>query len=208
MKQTSRITFIAFVLLFSYLLAACGQALPAATTENQGSSAAQAVEFAGKVEAIKDNQWTINGQVVQVSAELAKESKFQVGDEVKVSAIVNADGTVLAERLSAFGVASASETLEPTETVEPTVTVEPTTTIEPTATVEPTATIEPTPTNDNSNGNGNDNSNDDNGNNNGNGNDNSNDDNSNDDNGNDDNGNDHNSNDDDSNDNNDNNNNG
>ena len=175
MKHNHRITFVAFVLLFSYLLAACGQALPAASA--QGGSDSQAVEFAGKVEAIKDNQWTISGEAVEVSAELAKEAKFQVGDEVKVSAVVNADGSVQAENIVALSVASASETPEPTATLEPTATIDPT--VEPTATLDPTATIEPTPTGDNSNdNNNNDNSNDDN----------SNDDNSNDDNGNDDNG--------------------
>ncbi len=94
--------FISFLALAGFLLAACNVPVPTATQENLGSDSAE-VEFIGKIEAIKDNQWTINGQDVAVSAELTRETTFQVGDEVKVKATINKDGLVQAQSIQKSG---------------------------------------------------------------------------------------------------------
>jgi hypothetical protein len=180
MKRNSRFIFIAIVMIASSLLAACGSAKPATVEVKLSGSSSMPVEFVGQVEAIQDDQWTINGQVVQVSPEVVREAKFKVGDQVQVSAMVNADGSVKAEKVVPLDLTSASGTSEspqsaeatatpvppaPTATAAPqeTGTPLPTVTIAPTVTLEPPSTTTPAPTND-SNGNENNNNGDDNGN--------------------------------------------
>lgn len=100
--------FLSVLVLVSFLLTACGgRALPATATHSTDNQAE--VEFTGKVEAIQDNQWTINGQVVYVSAEMAQNLPFQVGDEVKVTAKVEIDGSVRANGIVAYVAAPGNE---------------------------------------------------------------------------------------------------
>jgi len=94
--------FVSTLVLLSLLLTACGTTVPATAARSGSTDDSAKVEFAGKVEAIIDNKWTINGQTVEVSADLAKQLPFQVGDEVKVEAIVNADGSVRAQSMISF----------------------------------------------------------------------------------------------------------
>lgn len=94
--------FISLLALAGFLLAACSVPVPTATQEKPGNDQAE-VEFIGKIESIQDNQWTINGQVVEVSAELVKELTFQVGDEVKVKVVIDKDGLVKAQSIEKPG---------------------------------------------------------------------------------------------------------
>jgi hypothetical protein len=104
--NNTHIRFIALFLLFSYLLAACGGALPARTEVKPAAGSPAQVEFAGTVDAINGDQWVVNGQTFNVGASTQVNGNFQVGDSVKVSATVNADGSVVAREVQASDMAA------------------------------------------------------------------------------------------------------
>ena len=59
------------------------------------------VEFAGTVEAINLQSWTINGQMVWVTNLTQVKAGIQVGDFVKVHAVTGEDGALLAREIEA-----------------------------------------------------------------------------------------------------------
>ncbi len=59
------------------------------------------VEFAGTVEAINLQSWTINGQMVWVTDRTKIKAGIQVGDFVKVHAVTGEDGALLAREIEA-----------------------------------------------------------------------------------------------------------
>lgn len=123
-------------LVSSVFLAGCGAGVPAVgPTQLPGNSTAQ-VEFSGRVEAINGSQWTVNGQVVQISGQTRLGGNFLVGDEVKVSATVNADGSVAADEIRPLFL-----TQEPASTPLPAPLA-----VEPTRAPEMSPTPEPAPT--------------------------------------------------------------
>jgi primosomal replication protein N len=56
----------------------------------------EAFEFFGTIEDMGADAWTVSGQVVAVNAETEIKDTFAVGDEVKVHALVEADGSLTA----------------------------------------------------------------------------------------------------------------
>jgi hypothetical protein len=95
------IRFLPFVLaIATLLLSACGGAA-ATPTSTVGSGKAETipVTFIGMVESIADDQWVINGQTVTVAPEVIRDGVFNVGDQVKVEGVVNADGSFTVSRL-------------------------------------------------------------------------------------------------------------
>ncbi len=95
MKQTRSFVFALF-LIVSVLLAACGGAAPAASAPQSAASDSAQVEFAGTVESINGDQWTVGGRTFKVTDSAGTAKDVKVGDYVKVSATVNADGSVVA----------------------------------------------------------------------------------------------------------------
>ena len=57
------------------------------------------VEFAGTVEAISVQSWTVNGQTVWVTEQTKIKAGIQVGDFVKVQAVAGEDGVLLAREI-------------------------------------------------------------------------------------------------------------
>ena len=93
MKKISRL--LLFVMTIgTLLLSACGgtAATPTATAGG-GKVEPIPVAFIGLVDSMAGDQWVINGQTVTVSAEVIRDGPFNVGDQVKVEGVVNADGS-------------------------------------------------------------------------------------------------------------------
>jgi Domain of unknown function (DUF5666) len=82
------------VTITTLLLSACG-AQTAASTPNAEVQNAEPipVAFIGMVDGIAGDQWVINGQTVTVTAAAIQDGPFNVGDQVKVEGVVNADGS-------------------------------------------------------------------------------------------------------------------
>lgn len=57
------------------------------------------IEFTGVVEVIGADSWTVGGRVVAVDAETEIDTGIDVGDEVKVEAVLQPDGTLLAHEI-------------------------------------------------------------------------------------------------------------
>ena len=68
--------------------------------EGDGHEGAE-VEFAGQVEAISVQSWTVNGQTVWVTDQTKIKAGIQVGDFVKVHAVAGEDGVLLAREIEA-----------------------------------------------------------------------------------------------------------
>ena len=137
--KLARIQFFAIIMLVSYLLSACGAATPAPAnvdTQPGGDGQSVQVEFAGTIDSIKGDSWTIGGKTVKVDALTVVDGTFSAGDQIKVSATVNADGSVVAGQIESFDSAQATaaisqlnETPDPSSTPDPSTleTPEPTT---------------------------------------------------------------------------------
>lgn len=114
----------------------------------------QVVHFGGVVQSFSDSSWVVAGQRVAVTSETRISGTPQVGAIAEVEAVVQADGSRVARKISvkAPPEPTSAPTTEPTDapaaepTAEPTLaaTVEPTTGPEATATLEETARSEPT----------------------------------------------------------------
>jgi hypothetical protein len=79
-------------------------ATPSATTQSPGDEDEddehdEPVEFTGEVEAIGPGSWVIDGQSVIVTPETEIDGGLEVGDEVRVRAVRQADGSLVAERI-------------------------------------------------------------------------------------------------------------
>ena len=93
MKNISRL--LLFVLtIATVLLSACGgtAATPAAIGGG-GKVEPIPVAFIGLVDSIAGDQWVINGQTVTVLPDVIRDGPFNIGDQVKVEGVVNADGS-------------------------------------------------------------------------------------------------------------------
>lgn len=94
-------SFLRFVVtITTLLLSACGGAVATSTPEAQVQKAEPiSVAFIGMVDSIAGDQWVINGQTVTVAADAIKDGPFNVGDQVKVEGLVNADGSFTVARV-------------------------------------------------------------------------------------------------------------
>ena len=93
--------FPLFVLVITMLLlSACGGAA-ATPTANVGSGRSEPmpVAFIGVVDSIAGDQWVINGQTVTVAPDVIRDGPFNVGDQVKVEGVVNADRSFAVSRV-------------------------------------------------------------------------------------------------------------
>ncbi len=69
---------------------------PAPGAEQSPQPAPDTFEFFGTIEAMAADSWTVSGQVVAITLETEIRGTFAVGDEVKVHALVEADGSFTA----------------------------------------------------------------------------------------------------------------
>ena len=94
------IRFLVIVLtIATFVLSACGGA--ATSTPGIGSVKVQAmpVAFLGSVDSIAGDQWVISGTTVTVDPAVVRDGPFNVGDQVKVEGVVNADGSFTVSRV-------------------------------------------------------------------------------------------------------------
>ena len=101
MKNSSHFLLIV-VGIVTMVLAACSGAV-AAPTSNPGGGKAEPipVAFLGTVDSIAGDQWVINGQTVTVLPDALRDGSFNVGDQIKVEGVVNADGSFTVSRVEA-----------------------------------------------------------------------------------------------------------
>ncbi|HEY9529240.1 MAG TPA: DUF5666 domain-containing protein [Anaerolineales bacterium] len=101
MKKISR--FLLFVLTIGTLvLSACaGTVVTPAATRGGGKVEPIPVAFIGLVESIAGDQWVINGQTVTIVPDVIRDGPFNVGDQVKVEGLVNADGSFAVSKVEA-----------------------------------------------------------------------------------------------------------
>lgn len=93
------IRFLVFVLTIgTLLLSACGAAA-ATPPAGGGKVEAMPVAFVGTVNSITGNQWVISGTAVTVDPSVVRDGPFNVGDQVKVEGVVNADGSFTVSRV-------------------------------------------------------------------------------------------------------------
>lgn len=151
MKQNLRFTVFSVLTLFVLVLSACGATAPAANLPVGGADKAQSapVEFTGTIQAIKGNQWTVNGQQLVVDAQaLGGAPAFNVGDTVHIKGTVAQDGTVNvsgmeAPKAAAQGFAPASAQGLGSASAAGDVTPDPSATPDPLVTPDPSATPDP-----------------------------------------------------------------
>lgn len=99
MKKFFKVLIPTFVFV-TLLISACTGAIASTDTSSGGSKVnAAPVEFTGVIESIDGNQWTVNGQVITVDPVVIKDGSFKVGDQVKIEANVQADGSVVGTRV-------------------------------------------------------------------------------------------------------------
>lgn len=101
MKNIYRFKLISFVLLVAYLLSACAGAAATATSVGAGKPVAHPVTYLGVIEGISGDQWTINGLTLTVTSDIVRDGPFAVGDQIKVEALVNPDGSLSISRVEA-----------------------------------------------------------------------------------------------------------
>ncbi len=116
--------------------------------------------FTGSVDSTGVESWVVGGVTVKVNNDTQIDNDIQVGDPVRVTFVVQEDGSWLALKIESLveepaetptptpteTEIGATETLTLTETVTPTMTATPTATLTPTGTVTATVTSEPSST--------------------------------------------------------------
>jgi hypothetical protein len=133
MEVTKKL-WVLVVLLAGLLLAACGplaEAVPgqsvlpveqtdAAVIERQALDAAPApaalgteIEFIGPVTSIGANEWVIGGQAVQVTPQTEIKAGVALGSVVKVHALPQTDGSLVAREIEAEAAAAGTATAQP-----------------------------------------------------------------------------------------------
>lgn len=96
-------TFFLILALGALIISACGAAAPAQATEpTQASGSANSAEvvFSGNIEAINGDQMTVAGQTFSMAASGGAQN-FQVGQFVRVQAMVDAQGQIQARQVEA-----------------------------------------------------------------------------------------------------------
>lgn len=111
------------MILAGILLSACApSASPAAPANGGGGKSLSDITFTGVIESMTGDQWTINGQVVKVDPSVLQDGPYAVGDTVTVEAVVDTDGSVIAQRVeipSAADVAAISTSTAGTSSTAP-----------------------------------------------------------------------------------------
>ena len=92
------IKFLSILLALStILLGACGSInAPTASQGAAGPKVDAPVVFTGAVESISGNEWVVNGQTITVDPSVVQDGSVQIGDTIKVEAVVQADGSITA----------------------------------------------------------------------------------------------------------------
>jgi type VI secretion system secreted protein VgrG len=72
---------------------------PAPTATPTETTTPEEIEFEGTLQSIVGNVWTVSGQAVIVTADTEIKENPQVGDEVRVKAYRQPDGSLIAERI-------------------------------------------------------------------------------------------------------------
>jgi len=104
MKKSYR-TLVTALFFGAYILGACSGALPAqndSPQESGGSSQSSEAVFTGTVESMGGGHWLISGQQVNVDGSTSVDTNIQVGDVVKVEAIVQTDGSIAASKIESM----------------------------------------------------------------------------------------------------------
>ena len=104
MKKLSYVLVIVLA-LSALLISACGgsSAISAPDSTSVGGSKplASLVEFTGVIQSIAGNEWTVDGQKITVDPVVVRDGPFNVGDTVKVEVQVQADGSMVVNRVEA-----------------------------------------------------------------------------------------------------------
>lgn len=95
---------LVLVLAFTaMIISACGGSAAISTSDSAavsgGKPQASPVQFTGVIESINGNQWSINGQTITVDPSVVRDGPFSVGDTVKVEVQVQADGSMVVNRV-------------------------------------------------------------------------------------------------------------
>jgi hypothetical protein len=93
--------FLSIILILAYVLSACS-GVPGSGGANQNDSDQQ-VTFTGTVESIGAGQWTISGQAVSVTGTTSVDASITVGDSVKVEAVIDGNGVIVALKIELSG---------------------------------------------------------------------------------------------------------
>jgi type VI secretion system secreted protein VgrG len=72
---------------------------PTHTSEPTTTQHAEEIEFEGTLQSISGNVWTVDGQAVTVTGSTEIKDNPQVGDTVRVRALQQPDGSLIAERI-------------------------------------------------------------------------------------------------------------
>jgi len=99
MKKLSYVLIIVLA-LSAMLISACGGSA-ATSAVSGGKPLASPVEFTGRIESMVGNEWTVDGQKITVDPTVVRDGPFKVGDTVKVEVKVQADGSMIVNRVDA-----------------------------------------------------------------------------------------------------------
>jgi hypothetical protein len=100
MKKLSYVLLIVLA-LSAMLVSACGAKAATSAVGGGSKPLASPVEFTGVIESMVGNEWTVNGQKITVDPAVVLNGPFKVGDTVKVEVKVQADGSMVVNRIEA-----------------------------------------------------------------------------------------------------------
>lgn len=103
------------------------------------------VELPGRIQSLSETIWWVGGYRVILGADTVVEGEPAVGLMADVDALAQADGSLLARRITVEGPRPKAP-LRPTATPTPTATPKPTATPRPLTELKPSPTVSPTPT--------------------------------------------------------------
>lgn len=101
MRNLKNYKLFSLMLVLVYVLSACS-GVPGSGGANVNDSD-PVVTFAGVVESMGAGQWTISGQVVNVSGTTSVDANIAVGDTVKVEAVIDQGGVPTAVKIEFSG---------------------------------------------------------------------------------------------------------
>ena len=101
MRNLKNYKLFSLILVLAYVLSACS-GVPGSDGANVNDSD-PVVTFAGVVESMGAGQWTISGQVVNVSGTTSVDANIAVGDTVKVEAVIDQGGVPTAVKIEFSG---------------------------------------------------------------------------------------------------------
>jgi hypothetical protein len=102
-KNLKQYKLLSLTLILAYVLSACSGVPAGAGGQTLQNDQSQEVVFTGTVEGIGAGQWTVSGQAISLTSTTSVDANIQVGDNVKVEAVVDQGGVVTAVRIESAG---------------------------------------------------------------------------------------------------------